>query len=233
MNNTKTDFMATPILQFPSNILAIFAHADDEMNAAGTLMKNQDYGGTSKIICWDGGAENTHRQEEMAEAAKVLNIKYDLLKIPYPDYDKDYWERELDLVQRIISFKPDVIITHRGDDDYHVHHRYLYNIVKNAARKAAVPKDGWLTRGLLLTENHSLHQEYHVAVDITEYVEKIIEAQSKHKSQNVKNDNFYVDMISKKAEYRGFQTGCKFAEVFKFEPTPIVGNVFKNKKYAL
>jgi len=214
----------------PTRILGIFAHEDDEViGVGGLLARNSSEGGESKIICF--GGFNTHREKELSAACDILGLSYEALGLPETEYLPSNDEIKNSLVQHIIDFKPQFIVTH-NPVDYHHHHTIVSNYAKSAAMFACNKPNGIRVDGLLFTETNFMLPEYHVAVDITDYMDKKLEAMACHESQLKKGENYYAKLIQQKAALRGLQSGVEYAEAFRFEKLPIVG-MFNDRKLAL
>lgn len=217
------------ILQFPTNLVGIFAHEDDEvLGAGGTLAKNIQKGGISHVICF-GGYENV-REAEFRNSCEILGVTYNTLGHQQEAYSNlPFGEVSKYLKGEIIEHKPEFIITHRGRGDYNRDHGTVEDITMDAARRAQNPQDGWITKGLLLTETHSLHDLVHVFVDIGKQYDLAQRALSSHNSQTqklaTKGGDFYTGFYDKRTALRGFQAGCERAEAFEYKPVPLLGSL--------
>lgn len=218
------------LVNLPTKLLGVFAHPDDELfGPGGTLIKNARLGGKSHIICFSGKRKT--RFNELKRACKIAGLTFECIK----NEDGMCALKERDSIkiirEKIISFKPEFVITHRAKDDYHPDHKRVSLVARQATRTASTPKSAWTVKGLLYTESHFLHPFFHVSVDVTDDVRTLFKAAKLHKSQMVKNDNYYLDLLKARLELRGVQSGCKFAETFQFEATPLVGS-FNRRKIA-
>jgi LmbE family N-acetylglucosaminyl deacetylase len=123
----------------------------------------------------------------------------------------------------IVDCNPSVVITH-VPFDYHKDHRAAYELVKEAVEWAAhtttYEKPCQIDR-LLLMEVNSLISTPHIIVDISSSFNRKIEAMKSYASQLSKFDwRYYERFNRKKAELRGVQGNCKYAEAFLEEPLP-------------
>jgi len=208
----------------PGNLLGIFAHEDDEVIGAGGLfLKNVKAGGLSKVICFGGSSEK--RKQEFYDACNVLSIEGIVL-----GYDEGYKNLNFEkiktyLINEVVNFKPDFIITHDSNFDYHPDHKTLFDYVFTSVLFALNKKDALDIKGILTTETHMLFSEYHVAVDISSEMQHKRDAMAIHVSQLDKSLNYYMHLIEKKAELRGLQTGVKYAESFRLYNIPIIANI--------
>lgn len=209
------------LLNFPTSLVAVLAHEDDEIiGTGGTLAKNVRLGGKSHVICAGG-----RRVEELEEACGILGVSYEVLGLEHDSYSTHLMGEVSRIKESIISRKPSFLITHRAEGDYHLDHGATYDVAKLAATKAQLPANGWNVYGLLLTETHSPHQAYHMMVDVSEDYDKVFSAFNAHASQMEKNDFFYKKLCDARTKFRGVQAGCERAEAFIFEPLPIVGSM--------
>ena len=210
-------------LQMPTNLLGIFAHPDDELvGVGGTLAKNARLGGKSMIVCF--GGYTAKRRNELRKACKHAGFDLLILKKDEGTYHHDKHITIKKLKELIRKFKPEFVFTHRGEYDYHIDHRTVYDIVKDTVTVAQSSEQGWFTKGLLLTEGHFLHSRVHVFADVSKDFQTSQEAFAMHKSQIEKNDGYYLKLSEARAKLRGVQAGCKYAEAFQFEPLQLVGS---------
>jgi N-acetylglucosamine malate deacetylase 1 len=145
------------------NILAIFAHPDDEISCLGTLAKHAARGDTIKLV-WTTYGELASQFGD-APAAQVrttreIHGKYVAEKIgaSYQFFDmgdsrmQGSRNEALQLAQLYAEFQPDAVITW---DDYNRHpdHRATAKIVFDALTFVRIPK--------ILNENQSQKLEAH------------------------------------------------------------------------
>ena len=217
-------------LILPSRLLAILAHEDDEViGCGGLLTKNHYLGGQSNVISF--GGSSSIRQKEFKNACNLLGIaKSELLGYNEEELERESLSKILLVRDKIIDYRPNYIITHRYDDDYHINHQIVSKITEKAAIMAANPRNGVRVKGILYTETHSLHQIVHELVDITGFQEKIEEAINCHESQIKKNDGYYQKFIRRRNSLRGLQNGTGFAEAYQFQAVPIIANFYPSAK---
>lgn len=212
------------ILEFPAKIMEIFGHEDDEViGCGGTIRKNYELGGKSHIICF-GGYEEA-RVKELKNACGILGASYETLGFHEGEYGNSDRKIAISLRDKIIQFKPDIVITHRANGEYNEDHKNVAGIVKTAVTMAQIPVEGHLVKGILYTETHSLHNVVNLFVDISDQYTFLMDAMDQHISQVDKLDNYYKQLIDKKTSLRGLQAGCGRAEAFSFEPLEIVGSL--------
>jgi LmbE family N-acetylglucosaminyl deacetylase len=199
-------------------ILAIFAHPDDEtFGCGGTLALHAEAGhsvGALSLTCSD-----EERDPELRQAAKALGIEEPII---FPEESIDLTS---ELIRRvsdvIVDRRPEVIITHLPFD-YHREHRATHELVKEAvewAGHATIYGDAWVMERLLLMEVNTLIPSPHVVVDVSDVWPRKEAAIAAYASQLAKFQwGYYQDFMEKKAELRGAQGGCGYAEAFLVEP---------------
>jgi LmbE family N-acetylglucosaminyl deacetylase len=199
-------------------ILAISAHPDDEtLGCGGTLALHAARGQSVNLLCLT--CDPPERRGELLRASGALRVREPII----------FEEREVvpcsGLIRRISdvieSIKPRVVITHLPFD-YHREHRLAYEAVKEAIEWAAhttASQKPWLVERLLLMEVNTLIPSPHVLVDITGSFDRKKEALGCYKSQLGKFPWGYYERFSlEKAELRGAQADCEYAEAFLEEP---------------
>lgn len=210
-------------------LLAIVSHPDDEtFGCGGTLALHAMAGHESGVLCLTCSEEV--RRRELINAADALGLEEPLI------FDEVELSSGADLVRRIsdviASKRPEIVLTHLPFD-YHREHRLAHDLVKEAIEWAAhttTYDDPWAVGRLLLMEVNTLIPTPHVLVDITEAFEKKMEAVDCYTSQLAKFPwGYYEDFNIKKAELRGVQGGCSYAEAFQEEPIAHNGPFFESK----
>ncbi|MCW3990156.1 MAG: PIG-L family deacetylase [Candidatus Bathyarchaeota archaeon] len=199
-------------------ILAIFAHPDDEtFGCGGTLALHAEAGhsvGALSLTCSD-----EERGPELRRAAEALGIEEPII---FPEESIDLAS---ELIRRvsdvIVDRRPGVVITHLPFD-YHREHRVAYELVKEAVEWAGhttIYGDAWVVERLLLMEVNTLIPSPHVVVDVSDVWPRKEAAIEAYASQLAKFQwGYYQDFMEKKAELRGAQGGCGYAEAFLVEP---------------
>ena len=121
----------------------------------------------------------------------------------------------------IVDQRPRIVITHLPFD-YHQEHRAAYELVKEAVEWAGhttIFDDAWVGERLLLMEVNTLIPNPHVVVDIFDAWPRKKAAIRAYTTQVAKFQwGFYQDFMEKKAELRGIQGNCGYAEAFLVEP---------------
>jgi LmbE family N-acetylglucosaminyl deacetylase len=132
----------------PLRILVLGAHPDDaDVKAGGTAARWCALGHRVGLVSLtDGGAGHQtlrrpalveRRRGEARAAAAVIGATYEVLHNPDGELTPTL-EARRDLIRRIRTFAPDLILTHRPTD-YHPDHRYTSVLVQDAAYMVTVP----------------------------------------------------------------------------------------------
>jgi LmbE family N-acetylglucosaminyl deacetylase len=200
------------------SLLAIVTHPDDEtFGCGGSLALHSEMGYTVNTLCLTCPTEE--RRGELQEASKVLGIEESTV------FDESTLSDEHKTVMRIsdviVSMQPEIVITHLGFD-YHREHRLALKLVKEAIEWAAhttAYSEPWMVDRLLEMEVNTLIPIPQIIVDITEAFDGKMEAVERYRSQLAKFPEGYYQRFSRsKAELRGAQGGCRYAEAFIEEP---------------
>jgi LmbE family N-acetylglucosaminyl deacetylase len=141
-----TEFFPMP--EQPLRILIIGAHPDDgDIKAGGTAAKWTALGHFVQFLSLTNGqaghqtmhgpALARRRRGEAQAAAAVIGATYEVLDHPDGELD-DRLEYRHEVIRRIRSFRPDVILSHRSTD-YHPDHRFAGLLVQDAAYLLTVP----------------------------------------------------------------------------------------------
>jgi LmbE family N-acetylglucosaminyl deacetylase len=195
-----------------ATILAIGAHPDDiEFGCGGTIIKYTERGHRLFLhIMTEGGlgADTTTRIQEQ-EASKAILGAEDIFWGGYKDTHLVVDVELIGKIEKIIKkVKPDFIFCNFPDDT-HQDHRHLSQAVMSATR---------YIRNVLFYEGPTTQNfKPHVFVDISDTLDKKIEALKAHKSQvmktNIENLSI-VEVARSSANFRGIQGRVKFAEAF-------------------
>lgn len=197
--------------------MAIFAHPDDEtFGCGGTLALHAEAGhrvGALSLTCSDA-----ERGLELMRAAEALGIEEPIIFSAVSiDPTPDLIRRVSDV---IVSRRPRVVITHLPFD-YHREHRAAHDLVKEAVEWAGhttIYDDAWVVERLILMEVNTLIPSPHVVVDVSDTWSRKEAAIEAYASQLAKfQGGYYQGFMEKKAELRGVQGGCGYAETFLVE----------------
>ncbi len=216
------------------NVIAICAHPDDiEFNCAGTLLKHIAQGDEVVMVSVSDGATINHnnelirsRENAVSEAKKAASI------IGAKLYILNYKALDIPCNHEIIS-ELESIINNHGIDTVYTHwyshtnqdHRRVSGSVLAAARCA---------KRVLMWEEGIPHSSCfsgfkpQVYIDVSEYMDKKMDAVRAHESQIEKYTEDIIGAIVARAQYRGYQMRAKYAECF--EVSKLVNEGFPEKK---
>lgn len=194
------------------SILVITAHPDDEcLGAGGTIASHTSQGVDVDLLCLTGSPA---RNRELKEACKTLGVR-NLLMGERDDFAVD-GSVEKRIIQAILEWRPDIIITH-SEKDYNRNHVAIAKIVADAAE--------WASHVTQFERAHRVSRIYHmevntllsrpnVMVNVTESYNAALEGLRCHKSQTSKADGYYERFYDARTRLRGVQSACERAEAF-------------------
>lgn len=200
------------------DILAIVSHPDDETFGCGaTLSLHEIRGEKVSVLCLTSNPLD--RKKEFLDATRRLGVSDSII------WDNKEIEADFKTIRRIsdviVEKRPKIVITHLPFD-YHKEHKITFRVVKEAiewAGHTTIYKYPWVVKKLYLMEVNTLIPSPHVIVDVSECFDKKIRAMEAYTTQLKKFPWGYYQKINlKKAEMRGVQGGCKYAEAFLLEP---------------
>lgn len=174
------------------------------------------HAGESTVLCLTCNPRN--RRAELERACSALGVSDPIVF----EEDNVYYSREL--VKRvtdvIVKEQPRIIITHLPFD-YHSDHRASYAITKEAIEWAAhttMYTKPWLVERFLVMEINTLIPNPQILIDISDTMDKKRAAIATYDSQLAKFPwGYYQRFNDKKAELRGAQGNCQYAESFAEE----------------
>ena len=211
------------------NILAIISHPDDEtFGCGGTLALHASKGHDVGVLCLT--CSPSERRSELERAASILGVDEPII------FTEERLAGGHETIRRIsdviVERRPEVVLTHLPFD-YHREHRLAHELVKEALEWAAhttTYEEPWLVERLLLVEINTLIPTPQVLVDISDVYDLKAEAIEAYKSQVAKFDwRYYQRFDRRKAELRGVQGNCGFAEAFMEETLPRNSPFYANK----
>ena len=195
------------------NILAIGAHPDDiEFGCGGALIKyTQKKGNRLFLLVMTGGGlggSSSVRTKEQKASGKILGAE----KIYWGGYEDTHMVVDSDLIGKIetviAEVKPNFIFCNFPDDT-HQDHRHLAQAIMSATR---------YIRNVLFFEGPTTQNfNPQVFVDISDTLDRKIEALQAHRSQVMKTnieDLSIVEVARSSANFRGIQGRVKYAEAF-------------------
>jgi LmbE family N-acetylglucosaminyl deacetylase len=226
----------------PERVLAIYAHPDDpEISAGGTLARWAAAGSEVHVVVTTRGDKGTDdpdadldalarlRVEETAAAAEVLGVvAHHHLDNPDGDLADDR-DLRLQLVRLIRTVRPDVVLcpdpTAVFFGDGYVNHRD-HRVTGWATLDAVAPAAGnphyfpeLRAEGLAVHHVRALYLsgtlEPNVWIDISDTLERKIEALFRHASQLVETGDWFRDFLRESAIGAGRTAGVRYAEAFR------------------
>jgi len=228
--------------EIPACALAIYAHPDDpEISAGGTLARWADAGAEVHVVVTTRGEKGTNdpdadldalarlRVEETAAAARVLRLAGQH-HLDHPDGElADDRDLRLELVRLVRTIRPDIVCcpdpTAVFFGDGYINHRdhrvtgwaTLDSVAPAAATPHYFPE--------LRAEGLDVHQvravylsgtlEPNLWVDITDTLERKIEALFCHASQLVETGDWFREFLRESAIAAGRAAGVQYAEAFR------------------
>ena len=220
-------------------VLAVGAHPDDiELLCAGTLAKYQRHGHEVALAIATNGevGSSTHSKSEIAKirraeaeaSAAVLSAEFHWLG--YPDEflfnDASTRLRFIDLVRQV---RPDLIICHDPENDYHPDHVTSGRIIWDTHVMVTVPNIktdhppcAKIPEIIYMDTIGGVNFIPNRYVDISADIDRKRAMLACHKSQEQWMIDMYgvptVAMMDNFSRMRGFQCGCAFAEGFRVPP---------------
>lgn len=223
-------------METPKRVLVVSPHPDDaEAGCGGTIARWVREGAeVFYVLCTDGGKGTSDpdmtperlaaiREQEQAEAAKVLGVK-EVVYLRHPDGElEDSKLFRGQLVREIRRLQPDVVLTtdpYRRTSSTHRDHRMAGQVTLDACFPYARDrlhfpeheKEGLKPHkvGAILFWGAEEPQEF---VDITDTIERKGESLSKHTSQF--NGRVQDEFVKRNAKAMGERCGLPFAEGFR------------------
>jgi LmbE family N-acetylglucosaminyl deacetylase len=203
-------------------ILAIGAHGDDiELACGGTLAKAIEQNHEVEMVLVTGNDSRDHNdvairvngvaEQEAKAAAKVLGV-FKLHILGYQDTCVPYSAELVSNLDEIISeFKPDIIFTHFVFDTHQDHIRTAHSTISAARRQNTI----FLYEPINPSGQGYVPFRPQVYVDITQTIDKKVNALKAHQSQYEKYTNKWIEAVVARAQFRGFEMGTDYAECFE------------------
>jgi LmbE family N-acetylglucosaminyl deacetylase len=233
----------------PVDILAVFAHPDDETFASGTFTKLSANGQRIQLVyatSGDAGGDLTgqglkgealakHREAEMRQASRILKVSAEPLFLRYPDgFVRDNWGRILADVGSIMQLtKPKIVVTF-GPDGYYGHsdHLAISQITERAfddlgissnLLHVAIPRslDNLIVQSAGVSRYKPVDDKYITyKVNVRDQIEQRIGAMKAHASQ-------FDDQIIEQMRSLGTATGIEgFVEVRNLGQAGTLSTIF-------
>ena len=194
-------------------VLAVGAHPDDiELGCGGTIVAHVERGDQVTMLMMTDGKSGpgnvTQRIVEQENAAKLLGV--DLLWGHVPDgMISNYEQMALHVVENALSVTGATRMYTHGCDDSHQDHRALALLSFGAARN--------LSEVLAYDSPSSRHFNPNLFVDITDTLERKLEALQCHASQVEASNRVDVEFVRAQAIFRGGLVRTGAAEGFHVE----------------
>lgn len=190
-------------------VLAISSHPDDsEWGCGGSLARHTARGDKVTMAVMTTGAHGagaTDRRKEQENSCAVLGASLVWGEFEDCSVSKDEHGLVTFLEKVINDVHPDIVYTH-GRDDTHQDHRAVAIASLGATRR--------LPRVLAYESPSSLNFIPNTFIDISDAVDKKLDALSCHSSQVEGSSTIDVEAIRGQAAYRGFQARTQAAEAF-------------------
>lgn len=203
-------------------ILAIGAHGDDiELACGGTLAKAMEQNHEVEMVLVTGNDSSDHNnvairangvaEQEANAAAKVLGVSK-LHILGYQDTCVPYSAELVSKLDEIISeFRPDIIFTHFVFDTHQDHIRTAHSTISAARRQNTI----FLYEPINPSGQGYVPFRPQVYVDITQTIDKKVNALQAHQSQYEKYTDKWIEAVVARAQFRGFEMGADYAECFE------------------
>jgi len=234
--------VSAPLDDTPTSVLAVYAHPDDpEISAGGTLARwaaagaevwtlittRGDKGSTDPTT--DGGALARLRIEETGAASDLLGFKGHV-HLDYPDGElPDDLDLRAAIVRHVRELKPQVVLcpdptaVFFGDSYFnHRDHRVTGWVTLDAVAPAAGNPHYFpdqIAAGLAVHHVEAVYLsatlEPNCWVDISDMLERKIDALFCHASQLTETGDWFREFLRERAEEEGRSAGVRYAEGFR------------------
>jgi bacillithiol biosynthesis deacetylase BshB1 len=234
------------------DLLAIGVHPDDvELSCSGTVINEVKRGKKAGILDLTQGELGTRgtietRYAEAATAAKIMGVQVrENLKMRDGFFRNDE-EHQLQLIQAIRTYQPEVVLANALDDRHPDHGRaghlistacFLAGLAKIETKdRSGKPQQRWRPKYVL----HYLQDWYHepdLLIDITDSFEQRMKAIEAYATQFYNPDNGaegpqtyistpdFLDSVIGRARMMGKRIGVKYAEGFICEKKIGISNL--------
>ncbi len=234
--------MSEPDAETPASALAVYAHPDDpEISAGGTLARWADAGAQVWVLITTRGDKGTTdpdadsdalarlRVEETAKAGEVLGFA-DHIHLDYGDGElPDDLDLRAAIVRQVRELRPEVVLcpdptaVFFGDAYFnHRDHRVTGWATLDAVAPAAGNPHYFRDQILAGLATHHVRAIYlsgtlepNCWVDISDALERKIDALFCHASQLTETGDWFREFLRERAEEAGRTAGVRYAEAFR------------------
>jgi LmbE family N-acetylglucosaminyl deacetylase len=234
--------VSEPDAETPASALAVYAHPDDpEISAGGTLARWADAGAQVWVLITTRGDKGTTdpdadsdalarlRVEETAKAGEVLGFA-DHIHLDYGDGElPDDLDLRAAIVRQVRELRPEVVLcpdptaVFFGDAYFnHRDHRVTGWATLDAVAPAAGNPHYFRDQILAGLATHHVRAIYlsgtlepNCWVDISDALERKIDALFCHASQLTETGDWFREFLRERAEEAGRTAGVRYAETFR------------------
>ena len=213
-----------------NSIISVIApHPDDETIAlGGTIARFSNYGCKIRILVVSGHLPPLYPKESYDRTVEEAKTAFKLLGVDNYQFGAIpatfVHQRPVSELNKLISS----FISHNKSDvvfipypDRHIDHRVIFDASVVACRPVGDSFPKLVFSYETLSETHwnvpGIEPQFcpEVFIDISDFIEKKIQALSAYKSQLTNVDSRSAEACKSLARFRGSQNGCKYAEAFK------------------
>ncbi len=203
-------------------IIAIGAHPDDiELACGGVLSNAVEKGHEVCMVVVTGTGSTDHNEqdirtdtqakEEQLRACKILNIN-NIITLEFDDMDVPYSKELISKLDEIINnFNPDIVFTHFVFDTHQDHIRTAKSTLSASRNQNTV----MLYEPINPSGRGYIPFRAQVYFDISETINKKINALKAHESQYNKYGEKWIEGVKARAKFRGYEMGTEYAECFE------------------
>jgi len=203
------------------NYLFVGAHLDDiELAAGGTIAKMRAAGHNVYMLVlsksdYTDVNGNSLRTVDIAlregyKAARILDCDLEILD--YPTKDIPYHSNVVSDIERVIKNKNiDAVFTHNIHDTHQAHINTAYSTISAARLLNTI----YFYEPIYPSGRAPEPFNPQVYVDISNFIDKKLDALKAHKSQYEKYKDEWIEAVKARAIMRGFDSRFKYAECFE------------------
>ena len=220
------------------DILAFGVHPDDvELSCSGTILKHIKLGKKVGIIDLSKGELGTRgnaeiRAKEAIKSAKILGVAFrETLNMQDGFFQNDK-EHQLKIIEKIRQYQPEIVLCNAVEDRHPDHGRaaklvadacFYSGLIKIKTELNGKTQLKWRPKAVYhYIQDRFIHPD--IVVDVTEFVEKKIEAiktfssqfynpKSKEPETPISSEDF-LDFVKSRMKNFGRDIGVKYAEGF-------------------